>query len=69
MPVAAILQLLAYLHAKATVDADDAADNEEISAQTCARGSCLSCKWDEKEICLLIHNLPCDESINKYTIN
>lgn len=31
MPVGAIWQLFADLHAKATVDADDAADNEESS--------------------------------------
>lgn len=60
VPVGAIWQLFAYVHGKATVDADDAADKEEISVADLQMG------WERN--LSAIQNLVLDESINKFTI-
>lgn len=68
MPVGAIWQLFAYLHAKATVDADDAPDNEEISVADLRTRFLLVPQMGWERNLSAIQNLLFDESINKFTI-
>lgn len=68
MPVGDIWQLFAYLHAKATVDADDAADNEEVSVADLRTRLLLVPQMGWERNLSAIQNLLLDESTNKFTI-